>query len=175
VVIDLDDIRTRYQQACKFLDERGRRLFGANEALALGHGGVTATSTATGLARSTIRRAIVELQSGANPIGPRVRRKGGGRKRAVTLQPELPGALETLIEDAIRGDPETPLRWVSRSQRQIARVLGDCASPSARSWWACCCANWATAAKPTARPGKGRTIPIAMPSSSTSTPSCKRR
>ena len=111
-MIDLDDIRTRYQQACKFLDERGRRLFAANEALALGHGGVTATSAATGLARSTIRRAIMELQSGANPIGPRVRRKGGGRKSAVTLQPELPSALETLIEDAIRGDPETPLRWV---------------------------------------------------------------
>jgi len=32
-VIDIDDIRTRYQQACKFLDERGRRLFAANEAL----------------------------------------------------------------------------------------------------------------------------------------------
>ena len=61
----------------------------------------------------------------SGPIGPRVRRKGGGRKSAVTLQPELPGALETLIEDAIRGDPETPLRWVSRSQRQIARVLGE--------------------------------------------------
>jgi len=124
-VIEVDDIRARFRQAAKFLDERGRRLFAANEALALGHGGVTATSAATGLARSTIRRAIVELQSGANPIGPRVRRKGGGRKRAVTLQPELPGALETLIEDAIRGDPETPLRWVSRSQRQIARVLGE--------------------------------------------------
>ena len=40
-MIDLDDIRTRYQQACKFLDERGRRLFAANEALALGQGGVT--------------------------------------------------------------------------------------------------------------------------------------
>src|SRR3954471_22125739 len=91
----------------------------------MGHGGVTATSTATGLARSSIRRAIVELQSGANPIGPRVRRKGGGRKRAVTLQPELPTALETLIEDAIRCDPGAQLRCVSRSQRQIARVLGE--------------------------------------------------
>ena len=124
-MIDIDDIRTRYQQACKFLDERGRRLFAANEALALGHGGVTAASAATGLARSTIRRAIVELQSGANPAGTRVRRKGGGRKRAVVLQPELPAALEALIEDAIRGDPETPLRWVSRSQRRIARALGE--------------------------------------------------
>ena len=67
----------------------------------------------------------MELQSGANPVGARVRRKGGGRKRAVVLQPELPAALERLIEDAIRGDPETPLRWVSRSQRRIARALGE--------------------------------------------------
>src|SRR3954462_13378081 len=124
-MIDSDDIRTRYRQACKFLDERGRRLFAANEALAIGPGGVTAASAAAGLARSTIRRAIVELQSGVNPVGTRVRRKGGGRKRAVVLQPELPTALEALIEDAIRGDPETPLRWVSRSQRQIVRALLD--------------------------------------------------
>jgi hypothetical protein len=123
-VIDVDDIRVRYRQAAKFLDERGRRLFAANEALALGHGGVSAASAATGLARSTIRRAIVELQ-GDNPIGSRVRRPGGGRKPAVVLQPDLPAALEALIEDAIRGDPETPLRWVSRSQRQIAWVLGE--------------------------------------------------
>jgi hypothetical protein len=122
-VIAVDDIRARYRQAAKFLDERGCRLFAANEALALGHGGVTAASAATGLARSTIRRAVVELQVGSNPIGQRVRRPGGGRKRAVVLQPDLPAALEALIEDAIRGDPETPLRWVSRSQRQIARTL----------------------------------------------------
>ena len=86
---------------------------------------MTATSAATGLARSTIRRAIAELQGGAHPIGSRVRRPGGGRKRAVALQPGLPAALEALVEDAIRGDPETPLRWVSRSQRRIARALSE--------------------------------------------------
>jgi Rhodopirellula transposase DDE domain len=122
-VIDVDDIRARYRRAVPFLDERGHRLFAANEALAIGYGGVTAVAMATGLARSTIRRAIVELQGGSNPIGQRVRRQGGGRKRAVVLQPGLPAALETLIEDAIRGDPETPLRWVSRSQRRLARAL----------------------------------------------------
>src|SRR3954447_6089181 len=122
-VIDVDDIRARYGRAVKFLDERGRRLFAANEALASGYGGVTATAAATGLARSTIRRAIVELQGGSNLLGPRVRRPGAGRKRAVALQPGLLAALEAQIEDAIRGDPEAPLRWVSRSQRQIARAL----------------------------------------------------
>jgi hypothetical protein len=122
-VIDVEDIRARYWRAVPFLDERGRRLFAANEALAIGYGGVTAVALATGLARSTSQRAIAELQGGSNPIGPRVRRRGGGRKRAVVLQPGLPAALERLIEDAIRGDPETPLRWVSRSQRRIARAL----------------------------------------------------
>jgi predicted dienelactone hydrolase len=53
-VINLEEIRSRWQLAAPFLDERGRRLFAANEALALGFGGVTATAMATGIARSTI-------------------------------------------------------------------------------------------------------------------------
>jgi len=122
-VFDLDDIRRRYQAASAFLDERGRRLFVANEALALGYGGVTAASMATGVARSTINRGIAELRAGRPDQGPRIRRSGGGRKRAVIRQPTLLAALETLIEDAIRGDPESPLRWVSRSQRNIVAAL----------------------------------------------------
>ena len=86
----------RYRRAVKFLDERGRRLFAANEALALGYGGVTAAGAATGLARSTIRRGIVELHGGSNLLGQGVRRPGGGRKRAVALQPGLLATLEAL-------------------------------------------------------------------------------
>jgi len=122
-VIDIDDIRSRYRQAAEFLDERGRRLFAANEAVAQGYGGVTATAAATGLARSTINDGIRELRAGRNDIGNRIRRCGGGRKSAVALQPGLPAALETLIEDAIRGDPCSPLRWVSRSQRHLVKAL----------------------------------------------------
>jgi hypothetical protein len=122
-VIDIADIRRRWRQAVSFLDERARRLFAANEALAQGHGGVTATSIATGLARSTIDHGIAELRSTRNDLGPRRRRPGGGRKNAVTHQPGLPAALEKLIEDAIRGDPCSPLRWVSRSQRHLVRAL----------------------------------------------------
>jgi hypothetical protein len=124
-VFDIGDIRRRYQAASAFLDERGRRLFVANEAVALGYGGVTAASMATGMARSTINRGIAELRAGRPDHGPRIRRPGGGRKRAMTRQPNLLAALETLIEDAIRGDPESPLRWVSRSQRNIVTALTE--------------------------------------------------
>ena len=79
--------------------------------------------SATGLARSTINRGIRELRLGRNEIGKRVRRAGGGRKSAVVHQPNLPAALEALIEDAIRGDPCSPLRWVSRSLRHLVKAL----------------------------------------------------
>jgi hypothetical protein len=122
-VIDIELIRSRWERAEPFLDERGRRLLAANEALREGLGGVSATAKATGLARSTINRGIRELRSGRNEIDRRVRRAGAGRKSAVTHQPGLPAALETLIEDAIRGDPCSPLRWVSRSQRHLVKAL----------------------------------------------------
>jgi len=122
-VFDIDDIRRRYEAASAFLDELGWRLFVANEALALGYGGVTAASMATGVARSTINRGVAELRAGRPDPGSRIRRPGGGRKRAVVRQPNLLAALESLIEDAIRGDPESPLRWVSRSQRNIVAAL----------------------------------------------------
>jgi len=122
-VIDVDDIGLRWRRAEAFLDERGRRLLAAHEALAHGYGGVSAVAQATGLARSTINRGIRELRLGRNEIGKRVRRAGGGRKSAVVHQPNLPAALETLIEDAIRGDPCSPLRWVSRSLRHLVKAL----------------------------------------------------
>jgi hypothetical protein len=124
-VFDIDDIRSRWQLSAPFLDERGRRLFAANESLALGLGGVTATARATGMARSTINRGLQELRSAGNTIGRRVRRPGGGRKSAVAHQPDLPAALEALIASAIRGDPCSPLRWVSRSQRHLVKALRE--------------------------------------------------
>ena len=63
------------------------------------------------------------LTLGSNELGEGVRRRGGGRKSAIELQPGLLSALEELIEGAIRGDPQSPLRWVSRSQRNIATAL----------------------------------------------------
>jgi len=51
-------------------------VFAANTALAAGRGGIAATSVATGVARSTIKRGIDELHAGRNEISVRVRRRG---------------------------------------------------------------------------------------------------
>jgi hypothetical protein len=68
-----------------FLDERGRRLFAANEAIWLGRGGVTAVAVATGIARSTINRGVAELKAVHNEIGRgiRVRVLGASVRRSV--------------------------------------------------------------------------------------------
>jgi hypothetical protein len=96
---------------------------------------VSATARATGIARSTIDRRIAELCACGNGIGTATRRPGGGRKPAIVHQPGLPAALEVLIEDAIRGDPCSPLRWVSRSQRHLAKALIAQGFKSASGWW----------------------------------------
>lgn len=118
------DIRCRFLRLEPFLDERGRRLFAANEALSFGRGGVSAVSSATGIARSTINRGIAELRA-SHENETRIRRPGAGRRRAEASQPGLLGAIETLVDDAIRGDPEATLRWVSRSQRHIVKALKE--------------------------------------------------
>ncbi len=116
-------IRARYKTLAPFLNERARRLFAASEALAAGRGGIAAVSRAMGIARSTIGRGLAELSDGEGPIAGRVRRPGGGSKLATKTQPGLVAALEALVQSSIRGDPEAPLRWVSKSQRHLSAAL----------------------------------------------------
>ena len=123
--MDNNTLRSRFERLEPFLDERGRRLFAANEALSLGRGGVSVVAIATGIARSTINRGIAELNKACNEIGERIRRPGAGRRRAEEAQPGLLEAIEALVDDAIRGDPEAVLRWISRSQRNIVKALRD--------------------------------------------------
>jgi hypothetical protein len=104
------------------LDERARRMVAANEARALGRGGVSAVSRACGLSRVTITKGIRELDEPPLPEG-RVRRAGAGRPSLLTLDPELSVALEDLVEPVARGDPESPLRWTNKSTRTLAAEL----------------------------------------------------
>lgn len=96
------------------LTERARRLTAAADARLLGHGGVTFIHRASGLSRPTIRSGIRELDEPPLPEG-RIRRSGGGRKPLADHDPVLVADLEALIEPYTKGDPMSPLRWVSKS------------------------------------------------------------
>ena len=105
------------------LNERSRRLWAAAEAQALGYGGVSLVAQATGIARSTIIRGLKEPRARHGAPAGRVRRPGGGRKRATAVDPGLRMALESLVDPVSRGDPESPLRWTCKSTRVLAREL----------------------------------------------------
>jgi hypothetical protein len=98
-------------------------MLAANEAVELGHGGISLVSRACGLSRVTITKGIRELDAEPLPEG-RIRRPGAGRPKLVTRDPGLPGALEALVEPLARGDPESPLRWTCKSTRALAAELG---------------------------------------------------
>ena len=55
----------------------------------------------------------------------RIRRPGGGSKAKTETEPGLLDALATLVQSAIRGDPEAALLWVSKSQRHLAGALAE--------------------------------------------------
>ncbi|MGH3585772.1 MAG: ISAzo13 family transposase [Pseudonocardia sp.] len=113
----------RFAALTPFLDERLRRVWAAAEASAIGRGGIEAVHRVTGLAHKTIRAGIADLSDEQLAGSDRVRRPGGGRTREIVKDPELLKDLRTLVEDATRGDPESPLLWVSRSVRNIADAL----------------------------------------------------
>jgi len=126
-MIDETAIRLRYEALGPVLDERGRRRFAAAEAMAAGRGGVGAVSRITGIARSTIGRGLWELRGEAEPASAsrRVRRAGGGRKRATVKDPTLLGDLKALVEPVTRGDPMRPLLWTAKSLRNLASGLTE--------------------------------------------------
>ncbi|RSO10023.1 ISAzo13 family transposase [Streptomyces sp. WAC 05379] len=104
------------------MDERQRRLAIGAEARSLGHGEIRFVAAAAGVREGTVSRGVAELESGQAPLG-RVRRPGGGRKKATELDAGLRPALLALVEPDERGDPMSPLRWTTKSTRKLATEL----------------------------------------------------
>jgi hypothetical protein len=105
------------------LTDRARRLWAATEARAAGRGGIAGVARATGIAYSTIVRGLKDLEAAPTGMADRIRRPGGGRKRTVDKDPTLWADLEGLIEPTVSGDPQSPLRWTSKSVRHLAAAL----------------------------------------------------
>jgi hypothetical protein len=119
-----DQLLLRFEVLLPHLNERQRRLLLATEARLLGHGGVRAVAEVAGVSETTVRAGVFELEEGQAPFPEgRVRRQGGGRKSAADLDPELVPALLALVEPDERGDPESPLRWTTKSLRHLAGEL----------------------------------------------------
>jgi hypothetical protein len=99
-------------------------MMAANEALHDGYGGISRISRACGLSRVTITKGVRELDEDPVAAG-RIRRPGAGRHKLLVRDPELPRALETLVEPLARGDPQSPLRWTCKSTRTLAAELSS--------------------------------------------------
>ena len=114
----------KYAAVGPVLDERSRRRWAAAESLAIGYGGDAVVSSATGVARETIRKGRREIARDEAPTD-RIRRPGGGRPRIQQDQPGIQAALQALVDPLTRGDPTSPLRWTCKSRAKLAAALNE--------------------------------------------------
>ena len=72
-------LTAKFESLLPHLDERQRRLALGAEARVLGHGGIKAVASASGVSAVTVSKGAAELEAGEEPL-ERVRRPGAGRK-----------------------------------------------------------------------------------------------
>ncbi len=116
-------LREEYRILSSELNERGRRKWAALQAKYLGHGGKGVVHRATGLSYPTIRSGLRDIESEESVDTNRVRKAGGGRKHLTERYPDLLSSLEALVESSTRGDPETVLKWTSKSTSHLHEAL----------------------------------------------------
>lgn len=104
------------------LDERAWRLLLGAEARVLGRGGITVVAAAAAVHPDTVAQGVRELDY-PEPIPGRVRRPGAGRPSVARTDPGLVEALDGLVDPDSRGDPESPLRWTTKSTTKLAVEL----------------------------------------------------
>lgn len=120
-----EQIRNKYEAIAPMLNERQRRLWAATEAKEIGRGGIVRVHRSTGVSPRAIIAGLKELSCGAEnqPDAKRVRRQGGGRKSLEAKDPGLAQALENILAATTLGDPQTGVRWTTKSTRNVAATL----------------------------------------------------
>jgi len=123
-------IKEKYNLIKGHLNEKQRRLYLAIEAVSIGYGGIRQVSIETGVCQEAIANGVREIESidiSTNNLSDKnpIRKKGGGRKKAVDKDVTLKQDLLDLIDPITKGDPESPLLWVSKSLRNIAETLNS--------------------------------------------------
>jgi len=138
MIDQVESIRLKFELLRHVMDERMTRLWAAAEARALGFGGGAIVTAATGIRSKRISQGqhdLDELEAAPpadKPREQRIRRPGAGRKLLTEKDPTLLEDLESLVDPVTRGDPESPLRWTSKSTEKLAeelRAMGHQVSP----------------------------------------------
>src|SRR5450755_3518186 len=104
------------------LNERQWRLLLGAEARAVGRGGIKLVARVAAASVDTVGRGARELEAGIEPDG-RVRHVGAGRRSVEDADPGWVPALEALVDPESRGDPESQLRWTTKSTSRLAEEL----------------------------------------------------
>ena len=169
VSVDAEEsLAAKFAALFPHLDERQRRLVMGAEARVLGHGGIKVVAGAADVSAVTVSRGVAELEGGGEPLG-RARRPGGGRKRVAGTDPGLKDALLALVDPESRGDPESPLRWTTKSTRHLAAALTAAGHPVSAPTVAALLKEEASACRATPRRWRAASTPTVTPSSVTST------
>ena len=119
----MEGLKTKYDDISFCLNERSRRVWAAAEAKSFGWGGITVVAEATGIDPKTIRKGLVELGDKQRVPASRIRATGGGRKKLTETHASLLDDLDSLVDPDSRGDPESPLRWTSKSTYKLSEEL----------------------------------------------------
>jgi len=113
-----------FLKAMSGADSVQARRFAAAKALEIGWGGVSKVSDITGLSRKTIDKGVQELENEDELEQPeRLRKPGGGRKKAENKDPTLLSDLEDIMKESTAGDPMSLLKWTYKSTYAIAEEL----------------------------------------------------
>jgi len=113
-----------FLKAMSGVDPVQARRFAAAKALEIGWGGVSKVSNLTGLSRKTIDKGIQELENEDELKPPeRLRKPGGGRKKAENKDPTLMSHIEDIMKESTSGDPMSLLKWTYKSTYAIADEL----------------------------------------------------
>ena len=120
--VDSDPVAARLALIRPHLDERAWRLLLGAEAKVLGRGGIKLVAAAGEVHPDTVAAGVRELDDD-EPIPGRVRRPGAGRPPMAVSDPDLVAALDALVDPVSRGDPESPLRWTTKSTAKLGAEL----------------------------------------------------
>jgi len=105
------------------MDEKQSRIFLASCAKELGYGGIKKVCEISGFSKTTIIKGKKEIASGEYKEEKRVRKSGGGRKKAEEKYPKIEEELRKLIDGSTYGNPERVLSYTTDSMRKLENEL----------------------------------------------------